>query len=494
MELYTFCNLSNMTEKRHIKQLMVFGKQPLKMITKLAIFKQKFHCAKRAFVQFGILFALVLALVGCFSPVAPTEMPAGPSSPLTDEVVVETTTIPETPAETIYTPTSPPTATPTLVPVTPSQTPAPLFKITPYLTPEGLRMRFDSWSSDGFWLTYWLAEDDEHPASLHFKNVKSGESCQAEDVQAVSTGSDLLLWQEDGSVVILPSGLIQGAMQGVPCGVFVSAGGGILPESSTNTYLSPDGRYQAETVIVQQEEVGFHTDLQITETATGQNLLSMRYLGTRHFSFGGPSWLTNDLYVIGRTVEQDILYYSVAEDRVGQLYPDLLGLEAESTYSLFSQTDPASGTFHLLLLSDGPPLLYHSESGELEELPYSSVSSFTSTGSYPFSPDGKWLLLSQRPGGAKMLRSVDPPGSVPIQIAAAQSRVGGLAPNGQKMVFLRGPGSINIVRFPDGEFLSQWRASGYDIQAIWWSPDSKWLVAWGINTESGLEVLFVIEP
>ena len=446
---------------------------------------------EHGFFLFGIYLFITLVLVACNSPALPPVILQSPSPPPDTEIFEETIT----PSETLA-----PLPTTTLTPViteTPAITSIPIIEIKPFITPEGMRARFDSWGSDSLWIAYWLAEDEEAPASLTFTHVVSGETCQPEEVQAQSLGSDLLLWQEDGSVIVLPSGFPQGALQGIPCGAFVPVEGETLPDPLTRTSLSPDGSYVAEEIIVQQEEAGFHIELQITEFGSGQSLHSMSYLLSRHFVFGGPKWLNNDYYLIGMALDQGLsgfLYYSVAEDRVSQVLPDVLGLEAEKYVSLFTQTNPDDGTFHILVLSEDLPLLYHSEFDQLEELPFAHVGNFAdaSGGLSLFSLDGKWLLLSQVVGGHYWLRSVDPPGSTSTELTY-YGDVGGLSHNGQRLAFLHGK-SINIVSFPSGELLSQWHTSIYDIQNIWWSPDSNRFIALGHQSESNQIALYVIEP
>lgn len=447
---------------------------------------QKIHYPKRGFIQFGIYLTLTLALVACLSPASSPGAIPSESPPPETEILMESAT----PSETLP---PPPTTTQTPVTETPTITPIPLTEIKPLIGPEEL-MRFDSWAPDSLWIAYWLSEDDEHPASLVFENVVSGETCQPEEVQAQSLGSGLLLWQEDGSVIVLPGGFPQGALKGFPCGAFVPVEDVTLPDPRTRTSLSPDGRYLAEEINLEQVEGTFYMELQITEPATGGTLLSMPYLGSPHLVSGGPRWLNNDTYVIGRTVDQGTLYYSVVEDRVGQLYPDLLGLETEKDFAFFTQTDPEIGAFHILLLSDAPPLLYHSESDQLEELPFANVGNFAGASSQSsfFSPDGKWLLLSQVAGGHYWLRPVDPPGSPPTELAY-YGQAGSLSRNGQRMAFIHGK-TMSIVSFPGGELLSQWHTSGYDIQTIWWSPDGKRLIAVGHQSATNQTALFVIEP
>jgi hypothetical protein len=42
--------------------------------------------------------------------------------------------------------------------------------------------------------------------------------------------------------------------------------------------------------------------------------------------------------------------------------------------------------------------------------------------------------------------------------------------------------------------LSQWDASGYEIDRVWWSPDGNRLAMQGFPAGSQPEALFVVEP
>ena len=470
-------------------------------IWKYTLHSHKFRHAKRGSIQIGIYLILALALVDCASPASPVESPTTFSTPAESEVLVEPAKPSGVAGRTIGTRTAP-QATATLAPVTETPTKAsmPLARIKPFITAKGLRLRFDSWAPDSLWIAYWLGEEEERPASLAFANVDSGETCQHKEVIAQDIGSGRVIRQEDGSALIL-SGLAGEAQRGVPCGAFAL----VEHVAAPRTYgeFSPDGSYFAERIILKLEEQAFHTELRITELGTGQTIVSETFVDSPHLQFCGPRWLNNELYLIGRTVDQGVLYYSVADDRVGHVFPDLLGSEAseEENVSLINtQVNPDSGEYHLLLGRWGDPtgsLLYHSELDQLEELPsyYGWTFADASGGWGSFSPDGRWLLLyNQTEDGDTdyWLRLVDPPGSPSVQIANP-AHPGGMSSNGQLMAFFR-LGHILIVSFPDGRLLSRWYAPNYWLDRLWWSPDGSRLVAYGSPLEYGYEALFVIEP
>jgi hypothetical protein len=396
-----------------------------------------------------------------------------------------------------------PQPTATLAPVTetPSTASAPLTSKEPFITADGLRLRFDSWAPENLWFAYWLGESEENLVSLAFANVDSGETCQYEDVKAQDLGSGRVVWQEDGSAIAILNREGK-AIGGVPCEAFAPVDNVSLPNPYTRVDLSPDGRHLAERIILELEEQAFHTELRVTEVGTGRTIVSVPYIDSPHFVYGGPRWLNDELYLIGMTVDKGILYYSVSDDRVSNVFPDLLGLamnDEQNVSTIGVQADPTFGEYHILLgMSDQGALLFHSELDQTEELHFYPGSFADGSGGWrSFSPDGKWLLfLSDTPvGNGEMdywLRAVDPPSSAPVKIAD-QASSGGLSSNGQLMAFFR-QGTVLIVSFPEGRLLSRWQAPNYWLDRLWWSPDGSRLVTYGSHMESGQEALFVIEP
>ena len=102
---------------------------------------------------------------------------------------------------------------------------------------------------------------------------------------------------------------------------------------------------------------------------------------------------------------------------------------------------------------------------------------------------------SEQIGQEVWIRLVDPPSG---EIIPIPEHFGGieLSPDAQRMALFN-IHSFFIASFSDGQFLSRWGTSSYDLSpAAWspWSPDSKWLVVYGIHLDTGEIALFILTP
>lgn len=445
-----------------------------------------------------ICVIFILALMACAPVAAGVEVPLLSPTPLVS-------TNDNTPLDPSVQ-NNPPSAVPAPEKTTPSDVQNMLNTVEPLITANSLR--FDSWSLDSKWIAYWFADNKESSISLGFANILSNEICQHEEIIAQNLESGTIIWQNDNKVVVVP-GLEEEAMTGAPCERFFPLENG--PSLEGKGEVSPDGHYRAVTTFTSEGQL-IHNTVTITDTATNKTILTFFWEASVHAVRGGPSWLTNDLYLIGQTYQQGLLYLSVPDGQTGNVLTDLMGIEnydEETVWWVFSHVETAIDKFHILLQWWGGPtqwpplLLYHSESALVENLPFYKARPFSIYSSlYGFSPDGLWLLVGNPVEGGNpaedsgedyWLRSVDPPGGSFVQLAN-QAALGGLSNNGQMTAFLHANNSIQIVSFPDGQLLSQWQTPGYEVDRLWWSADSSGLIAWGINLESGQHTLFVIQP
>jgi Tol biopolymer transport system component len=143
--------------------------------------------------------------------------------------------------------------------------------------------------------------------------------------------------------------------------------------------------------------------------------------------------------------------------------------------------------FHLMLSGTtgnagqrvkNPLQLYHSESGQIETLPYLSSQA-------SFSNDGHWLLVNQnpdRPSTQYWIRPIDPAGA-PFEPLPEKIRFSSQwSPDGTRVFVgppIAGENSVfSVVSSPQGAFLSAWQAPGYELYPTW-SPDGKNLLVWG---------------
>lgn len=417
---------------------------------------------------------------------------------------------------------------------TPTSTSAEAHFITPLVTAGGRRfeLQFDSWSPDGEWIAYWRREgEDGFPAHLVFVHVDTGVTCWHEEVNAQSFAPGQVIWGEDSRVAALVSE--QGAaLGGFVCDTFVPVDNPAAGDWSPTVDISPDGRYRAETRLIGWDEGGGqYKRLTIVATAAEDIIVTIPYVDGANFGWADQGWLDNELYLVGQTAEQGVLYVSPSEGKVGHVIPDFFGLEARATEDgalVHSQVDATTGEYHLLLqqwhpdTGKLPALLYHSELDRVEELAYYDAWPFFDSSS--FTPDGHWLLLGSpvaagQPGptSSYWLRPVDPPGSVAIEITArvdfdgfslAAQRMGQIAANivrrgwrfcglstaTDRMIFCAND-SVYAFSRSGAVPLGRWVARSYNLSRAgqaWWSPDGKRTVVMGYPTAKGNEALFVI--
>jgi len=470
----------------------------------------------------GLCVFLALAQGAC----TPASSPS-PLSPATQSVAPDAvSSIPPTQA---HTPTAADTAAPTgtLASPTATSTPVGAAVVKPLaVAPAKLGLGFDSWSPDGQWIAYWVG-DVERPAHLTFVNVQTGRTCQHDEVSA-QDWSRRVIWRGDDQVTVVVNQEGE-ALAGTVCDALVPVEAVAFPGRITADDTSPDGRYRAEERIVRWEGEAEYKTLVMTESGTGRTVATVSYLGSPHILAAGQGWLNNRLYLIGKTVNQGVLYVSLPEGRIGHVLSDLLGLNAsdeEYIWLVQSQADRASGTYHLLLQEykdDAPQfplLLYHSEPDQVEEVPFYLAWPFF--GSSSFTPDGGWLLLGNPVSEGEpvdsvnyWLRPVDPLGSTAIEVSTsmnldgvpAQARTmaeivakavaykwtfcGSSRELGQ-MAFARET-SVMIFGTRDGKLLGGWSTALYDTRYLWWSPDGTRAAATGYDAQAGQEALFVIE-
>jgi hypothetical protein len=363
----------------------------------------------------------------------------------------------------------------TSIPAVTSVATEPLHLITEPLA-TATRLRFDTWSPDGRWMAYWQGESEDLPAHLVFIDTHSGKVCRHEELTS-GFWDGYAIWQDDGRVLAMLN-RNKDVFRGTPCGVFDPVRDYALPEEGGD--VSSDGRYRADTVARTEEQL-IHNVTTITELRTGKTVAHVAWDASVHALQSGPRWLNDELYLLGQTLNQGVLYIEPPYGRTGDVLTDLFGLGAQydkSIWHVFSYTDPVAGTYHILLQWDGGPvrspiLLYHSELKKVEELAFYEVHPFSATDHEPldfFSPEGKWLLVSdplneEHPPNAigedYWLQPVDPPGSEAVKIATGLA-AGKTSWAAQKMAFYDRQ-AIYIFNLPDGELLGRWAASRFTL-------------------------------
>jgi hypothetical protein len=377
-------------------------------------------------------------------------------------------------------------------------------------------IRVDSWSPDGNWLAYWLSVELPQsfypfpPGKLHFLNIRTGLACSHSEYVARSHG-DRLVWPSDGQVqIILASDKL--AFRGTPCkGDFVKIP--YRPEvKETDSILSPKGGYRARSTSRTESDGTLNAITTITRVATGraETIIKWRHRGGEGELGPGGQWLIEGAFLIYETLDQGPLLITVGKGTVRvapELFraPAVIGEREGDLVFLRAVGAAVNGAdaYHIAMHGVGteaafPPVrLYHSETGKVEEL------GFRYLWTPAFSPDGRWLLLDERPvsGGyesyALWVRAVDPD-TGGAQILASSSIAQGSpytlwAPDWRK-VALGFPGHVSVYTFPDGVPVGSWETKPFDTVPRLWSPDNKFVAVEGNVPGEWQQALFVIQP
>lgn len=347
------------------------------------------------------------------------------------------------------------------------------------------RVFFDNWSADSQWISYWFKEIEGDPYYLGIVNTETGIICKHQEINEESFSTWRITWQADDEMIYAANSNGQ-TLVGKPCETFAPNDNiGNQPDSGQT---SPDGKYRVNTTVLEWEDSLIHNKTEITEISTGESVFSVMWDGSPHFQ-NQSGWLNRDLFLIGPTVDQDVVYASVSERKVGNVIIDLFKLPAGDfgkVYSVSYSADIASESFHLLLEQpekspDSPLLLYHSELDLVETLPFYLTASFgPSSGFSSFSPDGQYVLLvdplggdygSQGKGSDYWLREVDPSGSSAFKVAE-NAGFGGISFS-EDLVAYNAKGNLQISNYETGKVIGRWRTPGciLDPKYWFWSSD-----------------------
>ena len=137
--------------------------------------------------------------------------------------------------------------------------------------------------------------------------------------------------------------------------------------------------------------------------------------------------------------------------------------------------------------ASNPLQVYHSETGQVETLPYLASQA-------AFSNDGHWLMVSTAspPGEKVLIRPIDPPGSA-FQPFSDQQIILTWAPGGSRY-FQVSPDqtTLTVYAFPGSTLLGRWQAPDYELSPSW-SPDGNYLAVWArSHLDYSQEAIFII--
>ena len=429
------------------------------------------------------------------------------------------------------------TATPVLSPTPTAVPPTPTIQswaelIEPVAV--GTQLSFDRWSPDSQTIIYWShtqqdlgANPQVPPGDLHFLDIRTGRDCVYPDTYRGAGGRfGQHAWLSDGKLLVVED---QGqVVVTTPYGDDFTQQTQLFPEQIIEVAPSSPDRswfllrgeqaywlYTPGTSTVQKVEgvpIGYRNGYswspqgsRVAITANGGStyVIDARTGEVEQFiewthrgglgSMPGAIWLSEDQFLISETVDQGPLLVEVGKQPrlVG---PELFKVGLESASMASAATVEGTGDFHIVLWWPEPHnqrvLLYHSETGEVEELDFSDVWS-------GFSPDGHWLALSRRPlkDGYETyevwVRPVDPTGSQARLIWASDDPYMSWSPTWDKLA-KSSTGGLAILSIPEAQRLGLWDNEVYTIYPMSWSPDSRYVAALGSLPGSSNNALFII--
>lgn len=381
---------------------------------------------------------------------------------------------------------------------------------------EAPMIAFYNWSPDSLWLAFWTFTAEEafgtygvYPlgaGQLHFLNVHSGQICPYPDRAGYGAW---VVWQTDGSVIVVQH---NSAKRGFPCDETFTTSENPSPPIPSDPSLSPGGRYRVDSITHDQPDGTLNVVTRITNAKTGetQNAIEWKHPGgVGGFGLGGE-WLSATQFLIPRTLDQGPLLIEVGKEIV-YVAQDIFNvpslLDSEVYWQASGVVVTGTNTYHLLLFGSGveanfPSVrLYHSETGEVETLPFQYV------WGKGFSADGQWLLLEEQPikdgfhGQEVWFRPVDPPGS-PLQRLVGGFSLSLLWSSGWTKVASTAWNSprpsasqtnvVQIFSFPQATLIGTWENDDYVMVPLSWSPDDSFLAVRGYKAGVQREALFVI--
>jgi hypothetical protein len=291
-------------------------------------------------------------------------------------------------------------------------------------------------------------------------------------------------------------------MTGLPCGTFIPATAAELRMlDHQDPSFSPDGRYQVTVQPYQGSRQDVNAMIVLKDVASGKRLVETAFMDLPR---GGGNlsgyWLDANHFLIPATGDQGPLLLTPGKPAI-KIATDLFHLPLkpgngnQDVWVARSAETANPSRFHIMLVGkasqtvENPLQIYHSETGQVETLPY-----LAAQGS--FSNDGHWLLVRQTTGPT-LIRPIDPPGS-PFQNFSEQAdNTYRWSPDGSKIIALSNLADqqsvISLYTLPQRIFLTAWQSPMYELYP-YWSPDGKYLaVTARLRKDPNQEAIFVIQ-
>jgi hypothetical protein len=356
------------------------------------------------------------------------------------------------------------------------------------------------WSPDSRWLPYI----DFNAQTLHFYDASKAVICDFPSLIHYTSPYHFMTWLPNDRVVVQAA---DGIETGLPCGSFAPATPAeILALDHMDPSFSPDGRFQVVEQFIANTQGLPNQTTTIKEVATGKTVMEAAYV---KMAQGGGTitggWIDSKHFLIPFTGDQGPLLLEPGKPVI-KIAPDIFHLPLKPGSGDYDTWNvrvvdverQVTSRFHLMLIptftisnesASNPLQIYHSETGEVERLPY-----LVTQGA--FSNDGHWLLVTTHTslGNQVLIRPVDPPGSAFQPFSDQPLPPTWWSPDGSMYAQVSEDlTTITVYSTPDRTILGVWRAPGYGGLSPSWSPDSKYLsVGGGKQNDNEQGAIFVI--
>jgi hypothetical protein len=365
---------------------------------------------------------------------------------------------------------------------------------------EGPLLLPESWSPDGAYFAFWTINGAQMwdymsplPGRLAFYETATSRICNFPDILNYHSQIYNVYWQEENLVHVQDD---QSAWLGAPCADSVQETASIQPDYRLlPPLLSPSGHYKVENQFYLDDNPQ-RARTSIQDVATGQIMNEVEYTFVESLGLGwGDHWVTESLYLVRTTSDRGPLLLDVQGNVIpvlSELFQQPITTCPECSYinCLVWSSGRATGSaldgediFHIAFFEKGfsdkysNVQLYHSETGEIEEIQAKYFHSF--------SPDGRWLSTYNEQSYSQkdliltarnyQVRPVDPIGSQPAWIFRSPGRIPVWSPDSQQIAAVTTEG-LEIFSLSELKSLGLWKLDGRNLPVLLWSPDSQRIV------------------
>jgi hypothetical protein len=425
---------------------------------------------------------------------------------------------------------------PTATPDTADLLPQPL---TPIFTAPDIRlwsriwmMDDRQWATNSDWFGFGVIGEEQEDdraflGHIHFLNLHSQEVCPFPHHQGHHQGDMMQMvgWAEDDTAVLYNAQQPIGAgWQGIPCTDTWQPVADITdlylpPHLQLYSLISPDETYRIEALVTEEGQGNIWINLSLIEQASGLAVNNFTYLheGSRPNSFpnvwylrenpGAGRWLDDETFLVNMTLDQGPLLLTTGGEVINlarDLFdvPERIGQQGEFLLWAEAVYQADTDTFDFLLSANfnvnaaPPALLYHGDSGIVEQLP-AEASQFV------FSANGRWLAVYPQPAMTtssqvrydRWLRPVKPAGNENYYLLPDEAhRHRHLDANWERLAVVdSAAGRVTIQTIPDETPLAIWTTADYTLHnTAAWSPNGRFLLLSGTHKESGEDGLFML--